>query len=187
MIYLIVALALMTAAAGILAWRLLRTREALRESRSTCESYKDDHAIRENLENMLDARNAENKKLRARLRKREEALEALEKEASDLNLNLFHENSMRILREKEESARRMKLELMEKQLDEANQNLRRTKAQAQAEEARMMGIIKEQQETIDRLNARIDRLSGPHSRRNLRKAQNELPDQLTFTDLLGGQ
>ena len=185
LIYLIIALVLALTGAGVLGWQLYRASRALQRSERQVQSLQQDRAIRQNLEYILEGRKAEVKKLRARLRKREEDLAALEKQASELNLNLFHESGLRILREKEEGARRMKLELLEKQLDEANEKLRQQREAASADEVRMTGIIAEQQARIDKLNARLDRLVSNQSRRAARRAQEGLPNQMTLTDLLG--
>ena len=171
MIYLIIALVLAVAAAGVLGWRLYMTAQALK-------------AAERDLENILEKRSAEVKRLRGRLRQQEAELDDLERQISDMNINLFHESGLRILREKEEGARRMKMDLMEKQLDDANRKLREQKAAAQADEARMTAIIAEQQQTIERLNAKVTKLSGPQSRR-ARKAQDGLPNQMTLSDLIG--
>lgn len=179
----IIALALSLGAVGALGWRLYSTTQALGTARQEREELLQDRAIRENLENILEKRSAEVKRLRTRLRQREAELDDLEQQVSEMNINLFHESGLRILREKEDGARRMKMDLMEKQLDEANLRLRQQKAEAQAEEARMTAIIAEQQAAIDRLNAKISKLS-PQSRR-ARKVQDDLPNQMTLTDLIG--
>lgn len=184
LIYLSIALVLALAGVGVLGWRLIMTVQALKAAERDREELQQDRAIRENLENILEKRNAEVKRLRGRLRQQEAELDDLEQQVSDMNINLFHESGLRILREKEEGARRMKMDLMEKQLDEANRKLREQKAQAQADEARMTAIIAEQQQTIEKLNAKLNKLSGPNSRR-ARKAQDGLPNQMTLNDLIG--
>lgn len=185
LIYIIIALALMTAAAGVLGWQLWRALGALKRSERECQGLQRDRAIRQNLQHMLNSRNAEIKRLRSRLRLREDELAELEKQTSELNLSLFHENGMRILREKEDGARRMKMELMERQLDSANRQIKQLKADAQANEVRLSGIIAEQQARIDKLNARLEKANVP-ARRAARRAAQELPDQVTLDDLLGG-
>lgn len=162
MVYMIIALCLAVAGAGYLGWRLYLATRALRRSERQVQELQQDRAIRQNLQHMLDGRNAEVKRLRARLRKREDELDALEKQTSELNLNLFHESGLRILREKEEGARRMKLELMEKQLDDLRAQLRAQRMDAEADVTRLTGIIVDQQ-------ARIDRLTAAAARRAARK------------------
>lgn len=179
MIYLIIALCLAVGAAGMLGWQLHRMSKSLKKSERQCQELQQDRVIRQNLQHMLNGRNAEVKRLRARLRRREEDLDELEKQISDLNLNLFNESGLRILSDKEKSAWRMKLELMEKQLDESNLKLKQQKLDAEADVARLTGIIVDQQ-------ARIDRLNASAARRAARKRQESLPEQMTFTDLLSG-
>ncbi|MBR1560215.1 MAG: hypothetical protein IJ646_08255 [Clostridia bacterium] len=173
----IIALCLAVAGAGYLGWRLYLATRALRRSERQVQELQQDRAIRQNLQHMLDGRNAEVKRLRARLRKREDELDALEKQTSELNLNLFHESGLRILREKEEGARRMKLELMEKQLDDLRAQLRAQRMDAEADVTRLTGIIVDQQ-------ARIDRLTAAAARRAARKRQEALPDQMTMNEIL---
>ena len=179
MIYgLTAALVLALAAAGFLGWKLYRAHKALRRAERERQDWQQDRAIRQNLQQMIDGRNAEIKRLRRRLRSQEDALQDLEKQASELHLNLFHESGLRILREKEEGARRMKVELMEKQLDALNQKLKAQKAEALADETRLSGIIAEQQ-------ARIEKLTAPQPRRAARRQAADLPNQMTLEDLLG--
>ena len=177
LVYMIIALCLAVAGAGYLGWRLYLATRALRRSERQVQELQQDRAIRQNLQHMLDGRNAEVKRLRARLRKREDELDALEKQTSELNLNLFHESGLRILREKEEGARRMKLELMEKQLDDLRAQLRAQRMDAEADVTRLTGIIVDQQ-------ARIDRLTAAAARRAARKRQEALPDQMTMNEIL---
>ena len=177
LVYMIIALCLAVAGAGYLGWRLYLATRALRRSERQVQELQQDRAIRQNLQHMLDGRNAEVKRLRARLRKREDELDALEKQTSELNLNLFHESGLRILREKEEGARRMKLELIEKQLDDLRAQLRAQRMDAEADVTRLTGIIVDQQ-------ARIDRLTAAAARRAARKRQEALPDQMTMNEIL---
>ncbi len=182
----IIALAVLAIASGVLGWQLYVSSRALKRVRRECEGLKQDRVIRQNLQQMLDGRNAEIRKLRARLRNREEALADLEQQTSELNLNLFHESGLRILREKEESARRMKLELTERQLDEANRKLRQQKEEARADEVRMTAIIAEQQERIEKLTAQTEKTAAAQPRRS-RKNPGGLPNQMTLEDVLGSR
>lgn len=177
MLYLIIVLALVTAAAGYLGWRLYRASHALKRAEAECREMEQDRAIRQNLQYLLDGRIAENRKLKARLRKTEDALREMEQQAHDLNLNLFHESGLRILKEKEEGARRMKLDLLERQLDEANRKLRQQADEYRASEAMLQQIISEKQEELDKLNA-------AQSRRGSRRRSEGLPNQVTLGDLL---
>lgn len=190
MIYaLATALVLALLAAGFLGWRLWDATKRLRRLERERHAWQQDKVIRQNLQQMIDGRNAEVKRLRSRLKKSEAALADMEKQASELHLNLFHESGLRILREKEEGARRMKLALMEKQLDEANRKLKaqkdeasrrlkEQKAEALADEARLSGIIAQQQ-------AQIEKLTASQARRAPRRAHTDLPNQMTLSDLLG--
>ncbi|MGX8705151.1 MAG: hypothetical protein ACSW8J_01100 [bacterium] len=154
LVYLIIALLLAIAAAGAFWWRLQKAGQLLEAVLREREEYKRDHAIQKNLEKILRNRGAEMRRLRGRVRQLEEELAALDRQASDLNLSLFHESGLRILHEKEEGANRMKLESLEKQLDEANEALKRQRADAEAEQTRMAAIIAEQQQRIDALTRR---------------------------------
>lgn len=177
LLYLIIALVLLLAGAGWLGWRLYVTAQALRRSEEARRDMEQDRAIRQNLQHLLDGRIAENRRLKSRLRKTEDALKEMEQQAHDLNLNLFHESGLRILKEKEEGARRMKQDLLERQLDEANRKLRRQAEESRASEALLQQIITEKQDEIDRLTA-------AQARRGSRRRTEGLPNQVTLTDLL---
>lgn len=179
LLYLIIALVLALALAGYLGWRLYRTVQALERSERERRGMEQDRAIRQNLQHLLDGRIAENRKLKSRLRKTEDALREVEQQASSLNLNLFHESGLRILKEKEEGARRMKLDLLERQLDEANRKLREQAGEYRASEAMLQQIIAEKQDEIERLSA-------AQSRRGSRRRAEGLPNQVTLSDLLDG-
>ena len=173
----IVVLALTAGLAGYLFWRLTQARQALKRLEGELESYRQDRAIRHNLQRILNARDGEIRRLRLRIRQNEDEAQALEEQATQLNLSLFHESSLRILREKEEGARRMKLDLMERQLDEANAGRREDRAAAKQREQELLEIIDRQQQRLDKLGA--DRTHKP------RRARQEVElDQVTFDDLL---
>lgn len=177
MLYLIIALVLAAAGAGFLGWRFYGANQALRRARAQCREMEQDRAIRQNLQHLLDGRIAENRKLKSRLRKTEDELRQMEQQAQDLNLNLFHESGMRILKEKEEGARRMKLDLLEKQLDEANEKLRRQAEESRETEAMLRQIIADK-------DAEIDRLTQAQTRRASRRRAEGLPNQVTISDLM---
>lgn len=192
MIYLSIALALMAALAGWLGWRLWRTSQALHQEEARCKGLQKERALRENLQNMLDSRNAEARRLRGQLHALQDEVEAERQENSDLNLSLFHESSLRILREKEEGSRRMKMDLMEKQLDEANAKLRQTRQEARENAARLNEVINEQRDKLDQLNAlvadqqaQIDQYTSPPVRRAGRRSREGLPNQVTLNDVMG--
>lgn len=178
LIYMAIALVLVAALAGYLGWRLYATAMALKRMTLSCRGMEQDRAIRQNLQQVLDGRIAENRKLKARLRKTEEALHEAQQQVHDLNLNLFHESGLRILKEKEEGARRMKLDLMERQLDEADLRLKRQAEEQRASEEMLQQIIAEKQAEIDRLNAAM-------LKRATRRRTDSLPNQVTLNDLIG--
>ena len=192
MIYLIIALAAVLAGAGFLGWRLYSASKALAASEARCKALQKERAQRENLQMILDSRTAENRRLKGRLHKLEDDMEAMEQEASQLNLNLSHESGLRILREKEEGARRMKMDLMERQLDQANERLKQQQRQAREANERLNQVIDEQrqrieqqQKTIEEQQNTIEQLSAPApmSRRAARRREG-LPNQVTLDDLL---
>ena len=176
MIYLIIALAAALAGAGLLGWRLYRATRALHDAEAKCRALQRERGQRENLQTMLDNRNAEARRLRSRVKKLEAEKEAMEQQASELNLNLFHESGLRILLEKEDGARRMKIDLMERQLDDANRQLR----QARDDIARLNASVADQQQTIDRLSA-------PQPRRSARRGRENLPNQVTIDEIIESQ
>lgn len=180
MIYIIIALVLIAAAAGYLGWRLYVTARALKRAEAECREMEKDRAIRQNLQHLLDGRIAENRKLKSRLRRTEDALHDMEQQANSLNLNLFHESGLRILKEKEEGARRMKLDLLERQLDEANRKLRQQAEEYRASEEMLQQIISEKQKEIDKLTA-------AQARRAIRRRAEGLPNQVTLNDLMNTQ
>jgi len=179
--YLIIGLVLAVLAAGFLGWRLVLAKRSLDNWEARCHNLQRDRAIRQNLEHILSGREAELKRLRAKLRQYEADAQALESRASELNLTLFRESGLRILAEKEDGARRMKMDLMERQLDEANRRLREFKAQAEAREGELNAEITRQQ-------AEIDRLKNPRGRRAARHPVHEEGwDQITLDDVLGSR
>ena len=193
MIYLIIALAVVSAGACVLGWRLYCVAKALGNSEARCRSLQKERAQRENLQMILDSRTAENRRLKGRLHKLEDDMEAMEQQTSELNLNLFHESGLRILREKEEGARRMKMDLMERQLDQANDRLKQERREAREANARLNQVIEEQRQTIEdqkrtieEQRKSIEELSAPApvSRRAARRREG-LPNQVTLDDLLG--
>ena len=198
MIYLIIALALVSAVTVWLGFLLWRAQKALKNAEGRCKSLQNERALRENLQNMLDSRNAEARRLRSRMHRLEDSMQAMEQQTSELNLNLFHESGLRILREKEDGARRMKMDLMEHQLDEANDKLKAARREAREHSARLNEVIDEQREKIDRLNeviaglnatiaeqqAQLEALNTPLPRRSGRRSRESLPNQVTIQDLM---
>ena len=177
MIYLIIALVLAASAAGWLGWRLAAARRALDAAERECKGMRKDRAIRQNLERMLDDRDGEIRRLRARVRQYEADALELENRASELNVHLFRESGLRILAEKEEGAKRMKMELMERQLDEGRATLRREREAARAREVEL-------EAEIDRQQRRIEQLESGRGRRARRTPSESGLDQVTLDDLL---
>lgn len=178
MIYMIICLLLLAGLAGWLGWRLYEARRALARSGAEYRELEQDHAIRQNLQRILDARDGEIRRLKQRLRQYEEQARALEDQTSQLNLTLFHESGLRILAEKEDGAKRMKLALLERQLDEANASLRQARAAAADRERAL-------QEIVDQQNRQLDRQAADRGRRARRARQEAELDQVTINDLLG--
>ena len=178
MVYLIVALVLVAALAGYLGWRLSGARRALRQAEAECRDMEKDRAIRQNLQRILKTRDGEIRRLRARVQEFEENAQALEDRASELNLNLFRESGLRILAEKEDGAKRIKVDLLERQLEEAKQKLNDQKAASKAREDELLEIIQRQQQ-------RIEKLAADRGRRARRTPAEGLPDQVTMDDILG--
>ena len=179
LIYLIIGVVLLAALAGYLFWRLNAAEQACARAEAECRNMKKDRAIRRNLQHILNARDAEIKRLREELRQHEADAQALENRTSELNLTLFHESGLRILAEKEESAKRMKMALMERQLEASQEMLRQCRQEAKEREAGLNEIIDQQRE-------RIERLTSARGRRARWNPADSGLDQVTLDDLLGG-
>lgn len=135
--------------------------------------------LKMNLERICNKRGAEIRRLRAENARRDEALRELEEKTSELNVTMFRESGLRILAEKEEGARRMKMELMEKQLLETRRAMKEQEAQARGAEEMYQAIIAERDQ-------QIAKLQSAHARRAKARAKTEgIPDQITMSDLLG--
>ncbi len=200
LIYAIIALVL---AIGLCAWLFWRNRALKREldrARERNQALREDRAIRQNLQRVLDRREAEIHRLRARVTAFENDYQEMENRASDLNMSLFKESGLRILAEKEDGVKRMKMEQLEQQLAEAN---RRLKAQKEADEealraalaehdtaaakteAQLRGEINRLNEEIHKRDNEIGRLQTLNARRLARKAQADAAlDQVTIEDVL---
>ena len=130
LIYAIIAAVALAGLSGWLIWRCLGLREALEKARARNQELHKDRAIRQNLQQVLARREAEIRRLRARVTAYENDVHEMESRTSDLNMSLFKESGLRILAEKEDGVKRMKMEQLEQQLADANRKLRE-----QAEEA----------------------------------------------------
>ena len=179
MIYCVVALVIAVIAAAWLGVRASSLRRALRQSEDKRRELQRERAIRQNLQRLCDRRGAELHRLRDQVEDYEARFQEMETRASDLNVSLFRESGLRILAEKEEGAKRMKMEQLESQLDAASRRLRETEDAARETE-------KQLREQIARLEADLARLRAPQGRRSRRAADNSGLDQVTLDDLLGG-
>lgn len=180
MVYAIIALALAVMAAAWLWWRNRALRGELARVQARCRTMQKDRAIRQNLQHVLDGREAEIRRLREKVAAYEADVQEMETRTSDLNMDLFRESGLRILAEKEDGARRLKMEQLEKELDGARKALRASEAEARAREEKLRA-------EIDGKQAEIERIRAAHARRAARRAQleNEMMDQITLEDILG--
>lgn len=178
--YAIIALVLLAALAGWLAWRLRADRAELARARQRCRELQKERAQRQNLQHVCDSRAAEIRRLRARIDQYEADVQEMESRATNLNMDLFRESGLRILAEKEDGARRLKMDQLEKQLEEAKQKLKARDEEARQEAQKLREEIANQQ-------AENDRIRAAHARRAARRAQLEgaALDQVTLDDILG--
>lgn len=182
MAYLIIALVALVILAAWLIWRGYRLRQDLAKARAEVQELRRDRAIRQNLQNVLERREAEIRRLRSRMATFESDYQEMESRASDLNMSLFRESGLRILAEKEEGANRLKLEQLEKQVSDARRKLRQQQDEAAETVRRMQDLITTQDKEIARLRqANARRLKRPASTDPL------LVNQVTLDDLLGGE
>lgn len=201
LIYAIIALVLAVGLCAWLAWRCHALKQALDKAQARNQALREDRAIRQNLQRVLDRREAEIRRLRARVAAFESDFQEMESRASDLNMSLFKESGLRILAEKEDGVKRMKMEQLEQQLAAARDRL---KAQAEADEeklrtqlqahdtaaarteAQLRGEIARLNEEIHKRDNEIGRLQTLNARRLARKAQADSanPNQVTLEDVL---
>ena len=212
MIYAIIAAVVLAGVCAWLAWYCARLRQALDKANGRIQQLKEDRAIRQNLQRVLDRREEEIRRLRARVTAFENDYQEMESRASDLNMHLFQESGRRILAEKEDGVKRMKMEQLEQQLAEARRRLSEQSAQADAhlrselarhdaaaaqteaglrgEIARLSAEAGKTEETlraeITRRDEEIGRLQTLNARRLARKAQQDNGglDQVTIEDIL---
>ena len=213
MIYAIIAVVALAGVCAWLAWYCSTLRQALEKANARVRQMKEDRAIRQNLQHVLDRREAEIRRLRARVTAFESDYHEMESRATDLNMHLFQESGRRILAEKEDGVKRLKMEQMEQQLADANRKLREQAARADERlqdelarrdaaaaklEASLRGEIArlsaESAKTEEALRAgiaqrdeEIGRLQTLNARRLARRqqAENGGLDQVTIEDLLG--
>ena len=179
MLYAIIALAVLAALAGWLIWRCVSLRKALARARQRCQSLQQDRAIRQNLQQLLDRREAEIRRLRARMASFESDYQEMQNRASDLNVSLFRESGLRILAEKEDGAKRLKMEQLEQQISDSRRKLREQQAESAETVRRMQDLISTQEKEIARLRQ-------ANARRMKKNADPVLANQVTLDDLLDG-
>ena len=180
MVYWIIAVVALALLAGLLGWRVWALRRALQHAEARRRELQKERAIRQNLQRACDNRDAELKRLRERVEDYEDQFRELEDRTSDLNMTLFHESGRRILAEKEEGAKRLKMEQLETQLDQARERCRAAEAAAAQREAELRAVIDQQEKEISRLRtANARRLA----RRTAPDASNA--GQVTLEDILG--
>lgn len=190
MIYAIIALVALAALCGWLVWRLIALRKALEKARARNQSLREDRAIRQNLQHVLERREAEIHRLRARVTAYEKDFQEMESRASDLNMSLFKESGLRILAEKEDGVKRMKMEQLEHQLAEARNRLKDQEAKSrealEKQAAQAEADAEALRQEIASRDAEISRLQTLNARRLARKAQQDSGglDQMTIDDIL---
>ncbi len=190
MIYAIIALVALAALCGWLIWRLIALRKALEKAHARNQSLREDRAIRQNLQHVLERREAEIHRLRARVTAYEKDFQEMESRASDLNMSLFKESGLRILAEKEDGVKRMKMEQLEHQLAEARNRLKDQEAKSrealEKQAAQAEAEAEALRQEIASRDAEISRLQTLNARRLARKAQQDSGglDQMTIDDIL---
>lgn len=154
---------------------LVRLRQSLSETEQELQRQK---LLKQNLERICDKRGAELRRLRAVNARQAQTLQELEEKTSQLNVTMFRESGLRILAEKEDGARRMKMELMERQLVETRKALKEQEMQSRGAEEMYQAIIAEKDQQISKLQA-------AHARRAKARAKAEgIPDQISMEELL---
>ena len=211
MIYAIIAAVVLAGVCAWLAWYCGSLRKALAKANERIRQLKEDRAIRQNLQRLLDRREADIRRLRARVSAFESDYQEMESRASDLNMHLFQESGRRILAEKEDGVKRMKMEQLEQQLAEADKRLSEQKARAEerlrdelarrdAAAAKMEASLRGEiarlsaeagkseealREEITKRDNEIGRLQTLNARRLARRQQdNGGLDQVTIEDVL---
>ena len=171
-----IGLLLMLAGAAVAVWfayqnRMLR--EAMAQVDDHAEELKQEQAIRRNLQRICDRRGAELNRIRGSIHRYEEDIHELEGQISQLNVQLFNESGRRILAEKDEGVRRIKLDLADRQLAEVEQKLK----ERRETENQLRAIIAEQ-------DAEIERLRAVRGRRPARRLDAMETGQVTLDEIL---
>ena len=181
MAYLIIALVALVILTAWLIWRCRRLRISLGKCQVEARKLQKDRAIRQNMQQVLDRREAEIRRLRDRIATFESDFQEMEDRASSLNVSLFRESGLRILAEKEEGANRLKLEQLEKQVSEGRRKLRQQQDEAAETVRRMQDLINTQEKEI----ARLRQINARRIKRSAADAA--LENQVTLEELLGGE
>lgn len=178
LIYVVVALVILLILTAWLIWRCRKLHIALNRAQDSVRELQKDRAIRQNLQHVLERREAEIRRLRSRMADFESDYHEMESRASDLNVSLFRESGLRILAEKEEGANRMKLEQLEQQVSEGRRKLRRQQDEAAETVRRLQDLISTQEKEIARLRQA--------NARRLRRTSTDpvLDNQITLDDVL---
>jgi len=178
-LYVIIALVALVILAAWLIWRCRTLHVTLTKTQAHLHQMQKKHAIRQNLQHVLDRREAEIRRLRQRMEAYESDFQEMESRASDLNISLFRESGRRILAEKEEGANRLKVEQLEKQVSDGRKKLRQQQDEAAETIRRMQDLINSQEKEIARLRqANARRIRKP-------AAESVLDNQITLDDVLG--
>lgn len=152
---------------------LIKLRQSLDEANQALAKQK---LLKQNLERICDKRGTELRKLRQVNQQQARALKELEDKTAELNVTMFRESGLRILAEKEEGARRMKMALMEKQLAQARQALKTQEEQTRGMEQMYQSIIAEKDQQLEKLQA-------AHARRAKVRARAEgVPNQISMDE-----
>lgn len=178
MVYAMVALAALAVLCAWLIWRCVTLRAARNKLHARCRELQQDRAIRQNLQQLVARREEEIHRLRRRISDYEEDFREMESRASDLNLELFQESGRRILAEKEDGARRLQLQQLEKQVEDSRRKLREQQAEAAETVRRMQDLIASQEKEI----ARLRQANARRIKRN--PADSALENQITLDELL---
>ena len=178
MLYAIIALVALVILAAWLIWRCRTLHVTLTKTQAHLQQMQKEHAIRQNLQHLLDRREAEIRRMRQRMEAYESDFQEMENRASDLNMSLFRESGLRILAEKEEGANRLKVEQLEKQVSDSRKKLRQQQDEAAETIRRMQDLINSQEKEIARLRqANARRIRKPAT-------ESALDNQITLDDVL---
>ena len=179
MLYMIIALVALVILAAWLIWQCRNLHVNLTKTQAHLQQMNNERARRQNLQQVLERREAEIRRLRRRLDTFESDIQEMESRTSDLNMSLFRESGLRILAEKEEGANRLKLEQLEKQVSEGRRKLRQQQDESAETIRRMQDLINTQEKEIARLRqANARRIKRP-------AADSQLENQITLDDVLG--